>query len=186
MTDTELLDLYWERSESAIEETARQYGPFCTAICMNILRNNEDAEECVNDTYLRTWNAIPAQRPTAFPSFLGRIARNLSLDRYKARKANKRTGDETAMLLSELDECIPSDSDVEAEVEMRIVAEAIDRFLSGIGLGDRIFFVRRYWYADAIAEIAEHFSVSESKVKTSLFRTRIKLKEHLGKEGVTV
>jgi len=153
---------------------------------MNILNNKEDAEECVNDTYLRAWNAIPPQRPTVFSSFLGRITRNLSLDRYKARKAQKRSVDETALLLSELEDCIPSNNDVESEAEMGILEEIIDRFLSAIGKDDRVFFVRRYWFADSIAGITERFKVSESRVKTSLFRTRNKLREYLEKEGVTI
>ena len=186
MTDNEILDLYWERSESAIHETARQYGVFCTRISMNILRNNEDAEECVNDTYLKTWNAIPPQRPAVFSSFLGRITRNLSLNRYKARKAQKRSGDETSVLLSELDECVPSGNSVEGEVEVEFIAEAIDSFLGAIKKDDRVFFVRRYWYADSIVQIAGSFAVSESRVKSSLLRTRNKLKDYLEKEGVVI
>ena len=186
MDDTAILDLYWERSESAISETAKHYGSFCSAIAMNILQNKEDAEECVNDTYLKAWNAIPPQRPSVFSSFLGRITRNLSLDRYKARKTQKRSGDETALLLSELDECIRSGSNVEDEAESEAVAKMIDEFLSRIEKNDRLFFVRRYWYADSIAAIAARFAVGESKVKTSLFRTRNKLKNYLESEGVTI
>ena len=186
VTDNEIIDLYWVRSESAIQETVRQYGSFCTTISMNILKNKEDAEECVNDTYLKAWDAIPPQRPTVFSSFLGRIVRNLSLDRYKARKAQKRSIDETALLLSELDDCIPSTSSVEDEVDTGILEEMIDRFLSSIGKDDRVFFVRRYWFADPITGIAERFAVGESKVKTSLFRTRNKLREYLEKEGVAI
>ena len=144
MTDVEILDLYWARSESAIHETARHYGKYCEAVSMNILHNKEDAEECVNDTYLNAWNSIPPQRPAIFPAFLGRIARNLSLDRYKSRKAQKRAGDETALMLAELEDCIPSGRSVEDEVDEGITAEAIDRFLSGIGKEERQFFVRRY------------------------------------------
>ena len=186
MTDDEILDLYRERSESAIHETERQYGRYCKKIAMNILRNEEDSDECVNDTYLNVWNSIPPERPSVFPAFLGRIARNLALDRYKARKAQKRAGDETALLLSELEDCIPSGRSVEDEVEAGIIAEAVDRFLSGIGKDDRMFFVRRYWYADSIADIARRFAVGESKVKTNLFRTRNKLRDYLSKEGVTI
>ena len=186
MTDVEILDLYWARSESAIHETARQYGKYCEAISMNILHNREDSEECVNDTYLSAWNSIPPQRPAVFPAFLGRIARNISLDKYKSRKAQKRKGDETALLLSELEDCIPSGRSVEDEVETGIAAEAIDRFLSNISKEDRMLFVRRYWYADPICAIARRFAVSESKVKTNLFRTRNKLKIHLEKEGITI
>jgi RNA polymerase sigma-70 factor (ECF subfamily) len=135
---------------------------------------------------LNAWNAIPPQRPVLLSPFLGRITRNLSLDRYKARKAQKRSGDETALLLSELESCIPSGRNVEEEVEAQILERAIDSFLSLIGKDDRMFFVRRYWYADPVAEIAERFAVSQSKVKTSLFRTRGKLKKYLESEGVTI
>ena len=186
MTDAEIIDLYWERSESAIHETAHRYGPYCRTIAMNILRNEEDSEECVNDTYLNAWNSIPPERPSVFPAFLGRIARNLALDRYKARKAQKRASDETALLLSELEDCIPSGRSVEDEFEARAAAEAIDRFLSRIGKEDRILFVRRYWYADSIIMIARRFAVSESKVKTNLFRTRNKLRDYLEKEGIAI
>ena len=186
MTDAEILDLYWERSETAIHETAHRYGRYCTKIAMNILRNEEDSEECVNDTYLNVWNSIPPERPSVFPSFLGRVARNLALDMYKARKAKKRAGDETALLLSELEDCIPSGRSVEDEVEAGVAAEAIDRFLSTIAKDDRMFFVRRYWYADPIAEIARRFAAGESKVKTSLFRTRKKLRDYLENEGIRV
>lgn len=186
MNDAAILDLYWTRSESALTETAKQYGSFCAAIAINILQNKEDSEECVNDTYLKAWNAIPPQRPAALSSFLGRITRNLSLDRYKARKAQKRSGDEAALLLSELDECIRSGKSVEDEIEAEAVAEMIDKFLSGIEKNDRLLFVRRYWYADSIAEIAARLAVGESKVKTSLFRTRKKLKIYLEREGVAI
>lgn len=183
MTDMEILDLYWARSESAISETARQYGSYCIAIAMNILRNKEDSDECVNDTYLKTWNAIPPQRPAVFSSFLGRITRNLSLDKYKARKAQKRSGDETALLLSELEDSVPAAHRVEDAVEAGFLEETIENFLSAIQLEDRVLFVRRYWYADSIAGIAKRFAMSESKVKTNLFRTRSKLKHYLEKES---
>jgi len=186
MTDIEILDLYWARSESAISETSRQYGSYCLAIAMNILRNRDDSEECVNDTYLNAWNAIPPQRPAVLSSFLGRITRNLSLDRYKAQKAQKRCSGETTLLLSELEDCIPSRSMVDDKVEAKALEEAIDSFLSTVRNDDRVFFVRRYWYADSVSEIANRFAVSESKVKTSLFRTRNKLRIILEREGIVV
>ena len=186
MTDLEILDLYWARSESAINETAQQYGTYCITIAMNILRNREDSEECVNDTYLNAWNAIPPQRPAVLSSFLGRIIRNLSLDRYKARNAEKRYGDETAVLLGELEDCIPSSKNVDDEIAIKALEKTIDSFLSGVSEPDRLFFMRRYWYADQITVIAQRFSVSESRVKTSLFRTRKNLKAVLEKEGVII
>jgi len=186
LTDIEILDLYWERSESAINETAQQYGSYCTAIAMNILRNKEDSDECVNDAYLKVWNTIPPQRPKVFSAYIGRITRNLSLNMYKARKAKKRIGDETALLLSELDDCISSVRNVEEELEEAILEEAIDSFLIAIKLEDRLLFMRRYWYADSIEELAMRFNMGESKIKTNLFRTRNKLKKYLAMKGITL
>jgi len=186
LTDMGILDLYWSRSESAITETALKYGSYCSTIALNILRNNEDSEECVNDAYLNAWNAIPPQRPAVLSSFLGRIVRNLSLDKYKSRKAEKRSGDETALLLSELQDCVPSIYSVVDEVEAKVLEKIIDSFLSQIEKPDRVFFMRRYWYADQISLISERFAISESRVKTSLYRTRKKLKITLEKEGFVV
>jgi len=186
MTDVEIIELFWVRSETAISETARIYGAYCKTIAMNILRNTEDAEECVNDTYMKTWETIPPQRPVVLYTFLGRITRNLSLDRYKARKAQKRTGDETALLLSELDDCVSARKSVEDEFEAGLVAEAIDRFLASVSEEYQIIFIRRYWYANSIAAIAERFEMSESKVKSILFRMRKNLRIFLEREGVEV
>ena len=186
MDDIKIIDLYWERSESAIDETALKYGNYCTKIAMNILQNREDSEECVNDTYLKVWDAIPPQRPTKLSAFLGRITRNLSFNRYTARSTQKRGGTDIELLLSELEECIPSVSSVEADYEAGQTARIIDAFLASAKPGNRIIFVRRYWYADSITEIASHFDMSESKVKSILFRTRNKLKDYLEKEGVVL
>jgi len=186
MTDTEIIELYWTRSEAAIARTAARFGKYCMAISMNILKSREDAEECVNDTYLSAWNKIPPQRPAAFSAFLGRITRNLSLDRYRARTSKKRGGGEIDLLLSELDECIPSAGSVESSMEKGALGEIIDRFLSEISAEERIVFVRRYWYGDSISNIARRFSVGEGKVRTGLFRTRNKLKDYFEKEGAEV
>jgi len=184
MDDDMILDLYWERSESAINETAKKYGHYCFAITNNILQNNEDAEECVNDTYLKTWENIPPQRPTIFRAFLGKIARNLSLNKYKEQKTKKRGGYEIALIFSELEDCISSGNNIETEYESSLIVEAINSFLLSLKKESRIVFVRRYWYADSIGEIAARFFMSESKVKSMLFRTRYTLKKHLENEGV--
>ena len=190
MDDNMIIDLYWARSESAIIETAKKYGGYCAKIAMNILRNKEDSEECVNDAYLKAWNAIPPQRPAKFISFLGRITRNLSLNKYKEKNMQKRGGDdnknEVEILLSELSDCIPSGSNVEAEYDAAVTAKAIDSFLRSVDSDNRIVFVRRYWYADSVISISERFNISESKVKSMLFRTRNKLKIYLEKEGVII
>jgi RNA polymerase sigma-70 factor (ECF subfamily) len=152
---------------------------------MNILQNTQDTEECVNDTYLRAWNSIPPERPKTLAAYLGRITRNVALDRFKARKTAKRGG-EIALLLDELEGCIPSASNVESEVDASILEKTIDRFLSALDKTDRVYFVRRYWYNDSIAEISRRFNAGQSKVKTNLFRTRNKLKQYLQKEGIEI
>lgn len=186
MDDTMILDLFWARSESAISETDAKYGKYCNTIAMNILRNTEDARECVNDTYLNTWNAMPPERPSILSSFLGKITRNLSLNKYKEQRRKRRGGGEVALILDELEDCVPSTGSVEAEVESNTGIKAINTFLLSIESGDRIVFVRRYWYADSIVSIASRFQLSESKVKSMLFRTRNKLRIYLEKEGIPI
>ena len=186
MTDIEIIDLYFNRSESAISETEKQYGSYCLAIAMNILHNKEDSAECVNDTFLSLWNSIPPEHPKKFSAYIGRITRNLSIKMYKKQTTQTRGGNETALLLSELDLCIPSVSNVESEVEMSDLVQAINSFLLSIKKEDRIFFVNRFWYADTIPEIARQFNVGESKVGVSLHRTRKKLKTYLEKRGITL
>jgi RNA polymerase sigma-70 factor (ECF subfamily) len=186
MTDLEIIDLYGKRNESAIAETAKSYGTYCTKIAMNVLANREDADECVNDTWLKAWYSIPPERPSVLAAFLGRIARNTALDRYKSRKASKRAGDDMALLLSELDGCVPSGDSVEDEYDARALEREIDRFLTYLKQEERLYFVRRYWYNDSIAKIAERYDVGESKVKTNLHRTRNKLKTHLEEQGIMV
>jgi len=184
--DTEIIELYWQRSESAIEETAGKYGNYCKSIAHNILQNREDTEECVNDTWLHTWNAIPTERPYEFRTWLGRIARNLAFDRYRKITAKKRGGKEMDVLLSELEDCIPSTHSVEKELEDAELAAFINRFLKKQKKENRIIFMRRYYYSDSVKQIAERFEISESKVKSSLFRTRNGLKKYLEKEGITI
>ena len=188
LTDTAILDLYETRSESAIEETKKQYGAFCTAIAMRILHNKEDCEECVADTMLKAWNAIPPARPNVLSAFLAKIVKNLALDRYKAKTSQKRAGEsgEVALMLSELEECVPCAENVESVVDSRILKESIAMFLTTVSVNDKAYFMRRYWYNESIAEIADRFSASESKVMSSLFRTRNKLKSFLEKEGYTL
>jgi len=184
LTDGELIDLYFQRSQTAIEETERQYGTYCLAIAMNILRNKEDAAECVNDTYFNVWNAIPPARPEIFSSFIARITRNLALDKYKSRTTKKRGGNSTTLLLSELTDCIPSTANVEDEVEVNVLAQTIEEFLATVKKEDMAYFVCRYWYSYSVKEVAKKFNVSVGKVKMSLLRTRNKLKIYLEKEDI--
>jgi RNA polymerase sigma-70 factor (ECF subfamily) len=186
LEDSIILALFNERDESAITETAAKYGGYCRKIALNILKNKEDADECVNDTWLRAWNAIPPHKPTVMSSFLGRITRNLSVDAYEKRAAKKRGGDSLTLIFDELEECLHSNSNVEAEFEAHETGNLISAFLKTVSKESRIVFVRRYWYADSISQISELLAMNENKVKTILFRTRKKLKTELEKEGVTL
>jgi RNA polymerase sigma factor (sigma-70 family) len=186
LDDNEIVNLFFSRSESAINETSRKFDKYCSKIAMNILDNHEDADECVNDAYLNLWNRIPPERPVMFSAFLGRIVRNLSINKYKANKTKKRGGNEIFLLLSELEECIHSGSTVESEYDAKVVSQTINSFLKTIDSKVRIIFVRRYWYADSITDISSCFQMSESKVKSMLFRTRNKLHAYLIKEGVAL
>lgn len=184
MNDEKIVDLYWERTETAIDETAKIYGNYLFTIANNILRNTEDAKECVNDTYLKAWNNIPPVRPAIFQAFLGKITRNLSLNKYKEQRVKKRGGGEADLIYSELEDCISSKNSVEGEYEKGLVTKAINSFLISLRTENRVVFVRRYWYADSVRVIADRLQMSESKVKSMLFRTRKALKTYLENEGV--
>jgi RNA polymerase sigma-70 factor (ECF subfamily) len=186
MEDSQIIELYWSRSEAAISYTAEKYSAYCRSISMNILDNSQDADECVNDTYLHAWNAIPPNRPSMLRIWLGKITRNLSLDRYKRLRAQKRGGSEVELLLSELEDCIPNASSTEKRLEDLEIAQLISAFLRNTGEVNRLVFLRRYFYGDSIQQIANRFDMSESKVKSSLFRTRNALKSCLENEGVSI
>ena len=186
MEDNQIIDLYWARSESAITETANKYGPYCHTVAYNILKNMEDSEECVNDTYRKAWDSMPPQRPQILRAFLGKITRNLSLKHYEKHMAAKRGAGQIALALEELSECLPSANHTEQVLEDMALTQLLDSFLAVLPTDTRKIFMRRYWYLDSIQEIAAAFSISESKVKTTLFRTRNKLKLHLEEEGVAI
>lgn len=186
MEDSKIIDLYFNRTESAISETSLKYGNYLECISWNILSNSEDAAECVNDTYLHAWNAIPPNRPSAFRVWLGTITRNLSFDRYKKLRAQKRDCSRAELLLSELSECIPAPVNIEKVMEDQEIAQLISGFLQRLKQENRIIFLRRYWFGDSIAQISQRFYISESKVKSSLFRTRKLLRRYLEKEGVNI
>ncbi len=186
MEDKQIVDLYWERSETAISETARKYGKYCRYIAFNILRNDEDSKECVNDTYLRAWNSIPPHRPSVLKTFLGKITRNLSLDKYEQYNAEKRNSGQMPLILDEIQECVPASDNTENIIEEMALTEILNRFLSSLSLEQRKIFMRRYWYLSPIKEIATEYSISESKVKMSLFRSRNELKKLLEKEGISI
>lgn len=184
LEDDRIIELYFQRDETAISVTQERYGAYCRSIARHIVGTYEDAEECVSDTWLRAWNAIPPQRPRKLSLFLGRITRNLSFDKYKAERAQKRGGGEFALVLEELDECVPTTDSAEQPVLDQELSESINRFLHTLPEQACSIFLRRYWYGAPLKEIAEQFSMRENNVKASLFRSRAKLKLHLEKEGM--
>ena len=186
MKDTDIIDLYWDRNEEAIVQTASKYGHYCYSISYNILQNEEDAEECVSDTYHSAWNVMPPQRPTHLAAFLGRITRNLSLNRFKQYNAQKRGGGQTVLTLSELEDCIPSGTVVEQVVEEKFLAQSISRFLYAQPERKRNVFIRRYWYLDTVDQIAKAYGLTRSNTASMLHRMRCELKVHLEKEGITL
>ena len=186
MKDQEIVDLYWNRDESALEESQRHYGAYCFSIGYAILHDREDTEECVNDTWMRAWNAIPPQRPRSLPPFFGRITRNLAFDRYKLKSAAKRGGGEFPLIFEELEECIPASDSIERTIQDKELGMAINRFLHTLPERDCAIFLARYWYSKPIREIARGLSMTETNIKTNLFRSRKKLRAFLEREGVPV
>ena len=184
MEDQDIIEMYFAREENAIKETDIKYGQFLLSLSLNILQIQEDSEECVNDTYLRAWNAIPPNKPSFFKAWLAKIARNLSYDKYRFKHMQKRKGDGVDIMLSELEDCLPSNMSIGKELEDKEIANIINIFLDNITKEARIIFVRRYFFGDDIVDIANRFNFSDSKVKSSLFRTRNSLREALLKEGV--
>lgn len=183
MEDEKIVELYFERDETAIERTSEKYGKRLSAVSNGIVRDMETAEECENDTYLEAWNIIPPNEPkTYFYAFLARIIRNISLNCCRKKNALKRNAF-VCELSAEMEECIPSPDDMDCRIDDMVFAEIINKFLSELDAEKRKIFVRRYWYMDSVTEISEKLLLSESKVKTSLFRTRKKLREFLEKEG---
>ena len=183
MDDKGIIDLYLDRSEKAISETAVKYGKYCFSIAFNILTDKEDSEESVNDTWLAAWNNIPPRVPSILSTFLGKITRNISLNRWKSRRVYKRGGGEVVIALDELDECISTGESAEDSFEKKELLRSVNRFLGDLQDTERNIFVCRYWYLDSIANIAERFGFSESKVTSMLHRIRGKLRKHLEKEG---
>ena len=185
MDNAEIVKLFWERSEDALREVRGKYEKLCRYISMRILNNPEDADECVNETYLRAWNSIPPSKPNSLSAFLGKIARNLSLDLYNKKRAGKRGGGEPQAVLEELSECIPSENsrDIVEDIALR---DALNSFLETLPADTRKIFMRRYWYMSEIREIAHDYNFSESKVKMSLARTREKLRQFLEKEEIDI
>lgn len=180
MEDNKIIELYFARSESAIAETQSKYGKYCYYIAFNILYSDLDAEECVNDTYLNVWNSIPPSKPTRFQSFIGKITRNLALNRYDYNNAQKRSAKFEA-IVDEFYECAQGEAAFDEEY---IFKELINRFLSSLSQKHRIIFLQRYWYFCPTGEIAAGLGLTENHVKVILHRIRERLKNYLNKEGV--
>lgn len=183
MDDRSIVALYWQRNERAIEETVTKYGKYLYSISYQILSNEEDAEECVNDTYNDAWQAMPPHRPSILSTFLGKITRRISIDLWRKHNAEKRGGGEIALVLDELEECVSGNNDVESEIERQELQKKINVFLMGLPRRECHVFICRYWYMNSISDIAKQFNYSESKIKSMLFRTRDKLRIMLEKEG---
>lgn len=181
--DKQIIDLYWRRAETAISETAKKYGRYCHSIAFNILHSHEDSEECVNDTFFNAWKAIPPQRPNKLSAFLGTITRNLSLNKWEQYNTEKRGLGQVPLALEELHECIPALENADQVADDLTLTEILNQFLSKLPKDRRKIFMRRYWYMDTIKEIAEGYSMSESRVKMSLLRSRNELKRILEREG---
>jgi len=182
MEDQQIVELYFARSESAIDETDKKYGRYCHSIAFRILENDEDAKEIVNDTYLKTWNTVPPNRPDPLKPYVGMISRHLSLDRYEEYHTQKRGG-QVPLVLEELAECIP-DSDSGADIgESIALRDALGRFVRSLPEKTQEIFLQRYWYSCSVDEIAERYGMRENSVTVLLHRTRKKLKAHLQKEG---
>ncbi len=183
MEDSQIVELYWQRSADAISETADKYGAYCFAIADNILHSAEDSEECVNDAWLRAWNAMPPQRPKVLRAFLARITRNLAFDRFHARNAEKRGGGELDLVLDELGECLGGGTDTEAAYEAQELRRSIQHFVRALPDREGNVLVRRYFFAEPVADIAKRYGLTENNVMVILSRTRKKLRAHLLKEG---
>lgn len=185
MEDSQIIALLFERSERAIDELEQKYGKAVMKTATNILRSRPDAEECANDTWLAVWDSIPPHRPDPLASYVCRIARNTAVSKLRSETAQKRNGS-LDLVLDELEDCIPSAADVEADYDYKETVEAVNRFLAALDYDDRFLFVRRYWYADSVREIAAAMHQKESRVSLRLFRLREKLRKTLIKEGLLV
>lgn len=186
MEDNQIIDLYFSRSQSAIAETNTKYGNFLGSIAMDILHSSEDTEECKNDTYMKAWNTIPPVRPLNFRVFLAKIIRNTALNIYEKYNAVKRGTGQTCVAIDELAECIPSDENIQKDVELAELTSLLNRFLSALSDETRDIFVQRYWYFREVSDIAEEFGCTEAKVYKTIQHTRKKLRVYLQKEGVEI
>lgn len=183
MEDEKIVGLYWQRSEEAIAETEAKYGKLCYSVAYGVLENHEDSEECVNDTYVRTWNSIPPDQPDHLGAYVSKISRRLALDKFRRKTADKRPA--VTVVFDEISECIP-DIGGEPTVDRMVTREALNKFIGAMTPTNRIIFMRRYWYCDSVRDIAKLLHMTEAGVKMKLSRMRQKLKKELSGEGVDV
>ena len=181
--DAAIVELYWARDERAVTESQAKYGGYCLTVARNILADGEDARECVNDTWLGAWNAMPEDRPKRLGAYLAAITRRVAINRWKAARTQKRGGGQTPLVIEELSQCIPGGESAEARLEAEELGRAVAAFVRALPDTERRVFLCRYWYLDSIEDIAGTFGFSRSKVKSMLARTRKKLLAYLRKEG---
>ena len=184
MEDIDIITLFFERNENAVRETKTKYGSMCERIAFNILENKEDCDEALSDTLFRAWSTIPPQRPESLGAYLTVIVRNISLDKYRKRLSNKRQSERMVQTLDEIAELLPDDTDLESELDGRMLTDTVNAFLHKQPKDKRMLFVRRYFYLDSIKELSERFGLTESNITVTLMRMRKKLKDKLSKEGL--
>ena len=183
MKDTEIVDLYWDRNEDAIEQTQQKYGAYLSKIAYNILSDFEDSKECVNDTYLNAWNSMPPHKPSVLSTYLGKITRELSIDMFRKKSCIKRYASEYASSLDELGDSFSDGTTPEQSFNAKLLDDAINRFLRALPDDARSTFIGRYYFFDSLKDVAGYCGMSESKAKSMLYRTRQSLKAYLVKEG---
>lgn len=186
MNDEQIVELYWQRDESAVAVTQEKYNAYLLKIAYNILNNHEDSEESVNDTYLAAWNSIPPQKPTVPSNYLGKLTRRISISLFRRKNAEKRQGGEFALSFSEMEDVMVGNMEPQKEIEAQILGELLNKFLRSLKSDERRTFIGRYYYMDSLKEVAAYCGMSEGKAKTMLFRTRVKLKEYLREEGFMI
>ena len=184
--DSRIIELYFERNESAVAETDKKYGAYCMTVSKNILGNEEDAKECLNDTYLAAWNSIPPKIPEKLSLFLGKITRNLSLNRYRKNETKKRGGGPADIVFDEIGEIISGSENPEEKFERKEIIGAVNEFLRTLPEEKRSIFICRYWYFDSIEDIAARFGKKESGIYSSLERTRKNLWKYLSERGYEI
>lgn len=183
MEDSQIVSLYWDRNETAIAQTEKKYGVYLSKIAYNILADREDTQESVNDTYLAAWNSIPPHRPSILSTYLGKLTRRISIDLFRKKNSQKRSAGEYALSLEELEDCVSGGNSTEETVELAQLSQSIGQYLRSVSQEARNVFLCRYYYLDSISQIAATCSMTESKVKVLLHRTRQGLHNHLKKEG---